>query len=150
MMDWFGPLPVFEKVYWCIAIFFSLLFLVQNTLSLFGGALDDATGDVMDMPDEVAGFRFFTLRNLFGFFTVAGWAGLASISSRFAPWLTLLLSVIAGLLMMLMMAALFYYTGKMAYSSLVKTDDTPQTTADSPQQRPGSSVSPTAPADGDN
>ncbi|WP_343704312.1 hypothetical protein [Chitinophaga sp.] len=125
IMDWFAPLPVFEKVYWCVAIFFSLLFLVQNTLSLFGGEHDQAMGDVDDVmdADDGIGFQFFTIRNLFGFFTIFGWTGLACISSGLSTPLVVLISVAAGLLMMLLMATLFYYTARLAYSGTLKMEN---------------------------
>lgn len=125
IMDWFSPLPVFEKVYWCIAIFFSLLFLVQNTLSLFGGDHDHAMGDVDDVmdTDDGIGFQFFTIRNLFGFFTIFGWTGLACISGGLSTPIVLLVSAAAGLPMMLLMAALFYYTSRLAYNGTLKMEN---------------------------
>ncbi len=122
IMDWFGPLPVFEKVFWSVAILFSLLFLIQNVLSLIGGEHDGATGDVSDMldADDGIGFQFFTIRNMFGFFTIFGWTGLACIHNGFSPTVTVITSVVAGFGMMLLMAALFYYTGRLAYNGTLK------------------------------
>lgn len=122
IMDWFGPLPVFEKVFWSVAILFSLLFLIQNVLSLIGGEHDGATGDVSDMldADDGIGFQFFTIRNMFGFFTIFGWTGLACIHNGFSPAVTVITSVVAGFGMMLLMAALFYYTGRLAYNGTLK------------------------------
>ncbi|QEH42061.1 hypothetical protein [Chitinophaga sp. XS-30] len=123
--DWFGQLPVFEKVYWSIAIFFTLLFLVQNAMSLFGGEHDGATGDVDEMldADDGIGFQFFTIRNLFGFFTIFGWVGLAAIHAGQSNLVVVAISTIAGLAMMMLMAALFYYTGKLAYNGTLKMEN---------------------------
>ncbi|WP_298708941.1 hypothetical protein [Chitinophaga sp.] len=122
IMDWFSPLPVFEKVFWSVALLFSLLFLVQNVMSLFGGEHDGATGDVTDMldADDGIGFQFFTIRNMFGFFTIFGWVGLAGIHNGFSPTVTVLTATVAGLGMMLIMAAMFYYTGRLAYDGTLK------------------------------
>ncbi|WP_198652114.1 hypothetical protein [Chitinophaga deserti] len=122
IMDWFGPLPVFEKVFWSVAILFSLLFLIQNVLSLIGGEHDGATGDVSDMldADDGIGFQFFTIRNMFGFFTIFGWVGLACIHNGFSPTVTVITSVVAGFGMMLLMAVLFYYTGRLAYNGTLQ------------------------------
>lgn len=123
--DWFGQLPVFEKIYWSIAILFTLLFLVQNAMSLFGGEHDGATGDVDEMldADDGIGFQFFTIRNLFGFFTIFGWAGLACIHAGQSGILVVVISTAAGLAMMALMASLFYYTGKLAYSGTLKLEN---------------------------
>lgn len=123
--DWFGQLPVFEKVYWSIAIFFTLLFLVQNAMSLFGGDHDGATGDVDEMldADDGIGFQFFTIRNLFGFFTIFGWVGLACIHAGQSNMIVILISFIAGLAMMTLMATLFYYTGKLTYNGTLKLEN---------------------------
>lgn len=123
--DWFGQLPVFEKVYWSIAIFFTLLFLVQNAMSLFGGDHDGATGDVDEMldADDGIGFQFFTVRNLFGFFTIFGWSGLAAIHAGQSGMLVIVISAVAGLVMMVLMASLFYYTGKLAYNGTLKLEN---------------------------
>lgn len=123
--DWFGQLPVFEKVYWSIAILFTLLFLVQNAMSLFGGDHDGATGDVDEMldADDGIGFQFFTIRNLFGFFTIFGWVGLACIHGGQSNMIVILISFIAGLAMMTLMATLFYYTGKLTYNGTLKLEN---------------------------
>lgn len=123
--DWFGQLPVFEKVYWSIAILFTLLFLVQNAMSLFGGDHDGATGDVDEMldADDGIGFQFFTIRNLFGFFTIFGWVGLACIHGGQSNMIVIVISFIAGLAMMTLMATLFYYTGKLTYNGTLKLEN---------------------------
>ena len=123
--DWFGQLPVFEKVYWSIAILFTLLFLVQNAMSLFGGDHDGATGDVDEMldADDGIGFQFFTIRNLLGFFTIFGWVGLACIHAGHSNMIVIAISVIAGLAMMTLMATLFYYTGKLTYNGTLKLEN---------------------------
>lgn len=121
-MDWFGPLPVFEKVFWSVALVFSLLFLIQNLMSLIGGEHDGATGDVSDSmdADDGVGFQFFTIRNMFGFFTIFGWVGLACIHNGFSPTVTVITASVAGFGMMLLMASMFYYTGKLAYNGTLK------------------------------
>ncbi|WP_126243410.1 hypothetical protein [Chitinophaga rhizosphaerae] len=131
IMDWFGPLPVFDKIFWSVAILFSLMFLVQNVLSLLGGDHDGATGDVSDMldADDGIGFQFFTIRNMFGFFTIFGWVGLACIYNGLSPAVTIISASVAGLCMMLIMAAMFYYTGKLAYDGTLRMHNALHATA---------------------
>jgi hypothetical protein len=129
--EWFTAMPVFERIYWAIAILFTLLFLVQNILSLFGADTDHATGDVDDMlsADDGIGFQFFTIRNLFGFFTIFGWTGLACIHGELSPVLIIVISSVAGVGMMILMATLFFYTSKLAYDGTLKMENTINATA---------------------
>ncbi|ATL48714.1 hypothetical protein COR50_16950 [Chitinophaga caeni] len=125
--EWFTPLSTFEKIYWCIAIFFSLLFIIQNVMSFLGGDVDtpDATGDVDELldTDTGIGFQFFTIRNMFGFFTIFGWTGLACIERNLSPFMTIMISTIAGTIMMVIMATLFYYTGKLVANGTMKIEN---------------------------
>ena len=121
MEEWFTALTVFEKVYWIVAVIGSifLLFLVFTTL--LGGDVEDA-GDVdADIDaDTGIGFQFLSFKNLIGFFTIFGWSGIACLDNGLATGITIVISVICGLLMMLAMATLFYYLGKMQSSGTLQ------------------------------
>ena len=66
--------------------------------------------------DAGAGFQFITFKNLVGFFTIFGWSGIACIDAGLSKPLTIVISVICGLLMMVIMAALFYFISKLSDS----------------------------------
>lgn len=108
-----------EKILLGIGLLFTLIFLLQLIMSLFGADHDadsDAGGDADASVDNDAGipFQFITLKNLVSFFAIFGWAGLLCMRSNMAPWLSILVAVLAGLAMMTIMAALVYYMSKLA------------------------------------
>ncbi|SDE43147.1 hypothetical protein [Ulvibacter litoralis] len=114
MAEWFADLIFFEKIYWLIAIVASGIFIVLLILTFIGGEVDDL-GDVdaeID-ADTGIGFQFLSFKNLVGFFTIFGWVGIACIDEGASRTITVLLSVVSGLLMMLVMASIFYYLGKL-------------------------------------
>ncbi|WP_179343217.1 hypothetical protein [Winogradskyella ursingii] len=117
MMEWFSNLEFFSKVYWLIAIIGSLIFSVVMIMAFTGGDADDI-GDIdSDIDSDAgAGFQFITFKNLVGFFTIFGWSGIACIDAGLSKPVTVIVSVIAGLLMMTIMAALFYFISKLTDS----------------------------------
>lgn len=114
---WWEAMNVMEKIYWCIAIPFSLLFIIQVILTFIGGDMGvEAEGDADMYVDSDAGidFQFLSIKNLIAFFTIFGWVGIVCIESQMSISLTLLFSVLSGLVMMLIMASIMYYMGKLA------------------------------------
>jgi membrane protein implicated in regulation of membrane protease activity len=130
MEAWWETLTVFEKVFWYIAIPFSVILLIQIVLTFigFGGASSDVGGDV---PDDIgaadfeasditdaaqSSFSFFTFRNFVAFFTVFGWAGIIGIKNGFSDVMVVLFGIACGLLIMLIISTLFYFISKLADS----------------------------------
>ncbi len=110
---WWEGLSLILKFYWCIAIPFTLFFLLQLIASFIGG--DDGPdhiGDVHVETDHGIPFQFLTLKNLVGFFTIFAWTGIACLQAGLSQGVTLLISTIAGLLMMVLMAGLYYMMSK--------------------------------------
>ena len=117
MLEWFSNLEFFPKVYWLVAIIGSLIFTVVMIMAFTGGDADDIGEVDSDMDaDAGAGFQFITFKNLVGFFTIFGWSGIACIDAGLSKPLTIIISVISGLLMMVIMAALFYFISKLSDS----------------------------------
>jgi hypothetical protein len=118
MEVWFSGLETFEQVYWTIAVAGSVVFLFITVLTFFGG------GDVADSGDVDAeitgdtgiGFQFITFKNLIGFFTLFGWSGIACIDAGLSKPVTVIISVICGLILMAVMGAMFYYMSKLTSS----------------------------------
>lgn len=118
-MDWFAGwegLTLFGKIYWAIAIPSSLVFIIQMLMTFIGGEMDTDLGDVdADIDgDTGAGFQFFTIKNTIAFFTVFGWTGLGCIDAGLNPFITILLSTIAGLIMVVILSSLFYFMSRMS------------------------------------
>jgi hypothetical protein len=125
METWFNALTVFEKVYWVVAIIASFFLLIFLVTTLFGGDADDMSGDVdTDIEgDHGVGFQFLSFKNLTGFFTIFGWTGIACLDNGLSQLLTVIISVICGLLMMVAMASLFYYLAKLQSSGTLKLNN---------------------------
>lgn len=112
---WWESLSLLLKILWAIALIGSLLLVIQLALVLIGGDPDGGLDFDADLDSDTgAGFQFFTVKNLTGFFTIYGWVSIACVESNLSIALSLILGVIAGLLMMFGMAALFVSISKLA------------------------------------
>jgi hypothetical protein len=122
--NWWQAMEVAEKIYWCIAVPFSLVFLIQLIMTLFGGDFDSSASvgdaDVSVDGDHGIGFQFISIKNLVAFFTIFGWTGIACMSGGLSPVLTVVIALVAGLLMMLLMAFLIYNMSKLAEDGTMK------------------------------
>ena len=114
MEQWFAALSIFEKIYWLTAGISSFIFLILLVLTFIGAEVDDL-GDVDTEVDGDTGigFQFLSFKNLMGFFTIFGWSGIACIDAGYSNGVTIVVSVVCGMLMMLAMATLFYYLTKL-------------------------------------
>ena len=119
---WWDGLTTLQMIYWAISIPASLVFVIQLVMTFFGSDADadglDAIGDA-DLSvdsDSGVGFQFISLKNFVAFFTVFGWVGLACVYSEMAGWATVLISTVAGIIMMLIMASIYYFMGKLTES----------------------------------
>jgi len=124
---WWQAMELAEKIYWCIAIPFSIVFIIQLVLTFIGGDFDDAgsTGDAdasID-ADEGIGFQFISIKNISGFFTIFSWTGIAAINAGKSMPFTIIVSVLAGLAMMTLMATLIYYMGKLSEDGTLKLNN---------------------------
>ena len=110
MAEWFSNLEFLPQLYWLVAIIGSLVFSIVMVMAFAGGEADDIDGDIE------AGFQFISFKNLVGFFTIFGWSGIACIDAGLPTALTIIISVICGLLMMVIMAALYFFISKLSDS----------------------------------
>lgn len=111
--DWWESLSLALKIYWGIAIPFTLFFLLQLIWSFAGGGdVPDDTPDAEVHADTGVPFQFLTLKNLIAFFTIFSWTGIACLDSGFTQMATLGVAFFAGLLMMVLMAGVFYLLAK--------------------------------------
>ena len=87
LSEWFNQLDPVLKVYWGIAIFASIVVLLQTCLSFIGTG-DVDTGDVdvdfdadtdadSDSLDHAGAMHLFSIRNVFYFLLGFGWAGVS-------------------------------------------------------------------------
>ena len=120
-------LALIEKIYWCIAIPFSAIFVIQIILTFFGGDIDeieaDGDADISIEHDTGIDFQFITLKNLVAFFTIFGWAGIACLDGGLGIGGTVLISTISGLIMMTIMASIVYFMGKLTDSGTLNLNN---------------------------
>jgi hypothetical protein len=118
--EFWQSLLVIEKIYWCIAIPFSVIFIIQTVLTFFGGDMEgmeaDGDSDVSVEGDTGIEFQFITLKNLVAFFTIFGRAGVACLDGGLGIGKTVIISSISGLIMMSLMATIIYFMGKLTDS----------------------------------
>ncbi|MBU2650657.1 MAG: hypothetical protein KKA81_06970 [Bacteroidetes bacterium] len=121
---WWQAMETAEKVYWLIALPFTLIFLIMLVMTFIGGDFEatasDGDPDMTVGTDEGIGFQFISIKNLMAFFTIFGWTGIFCLSAGWSLGLTILISSLAGLLMMLIMASLIYYLGKLGEDGTLK------------------------------
>ncbi len=113
MAEWFSNLDLLLKIYWLIAIIGSLVFTIVIILAFTGGDTDEF--EDLDANTGI-GFQFITFKNLVGFFTIFGWSGIACIEAGLSKPLTVIISLLSGMVMMVIMAAMFYFMRKLTDS----------------------------------
>jgi hypothetical protein len=122
LSEWWSSLSVVLKIFWALAIPFTIIFLLQVILSFMGGDVVDDVPDAEISADHGAGFQFFTIKNLIGFFTIFGWVGIAMIESGAGTFASVSVAAISGVLMMSVMAGLFYLLMKAQYDGTMKIE----------------------------
>ncbi|HCZ34777.1 MAG TPA: hypothetical protein DHV26_02500 [Cytophagales bacterium] len=118
--DWWEGLSTILKIYWGIAVPFTLFFVLQLVLSFLGAESPDDLPDAEIDADHGIPFQFLTLKNLIGFFTIFSWTGIACIEAGYSNTTSLIIATIAGLLMMSLMAGMFYLMTKSGADGTMK------------------------------
>jgi hypothetical protein len=122
MKEFFADMTTLEQTYWIIALIGSAIFLVIFVLTFIGGGDTDMDADSTDFQDDDGGvgFQFFTLKNVIAFFTIFGWTGVVCIDNQLSTSLTLIISSVAGLVMMVLTSLLFFWMNSLAQSGTLK------------------------------
>ncbi|MFA9388241.1 MAG: hypothetical protein ACERKD_00450 [Prolixibacteraceae bacterium] len=115
---WWESMDTLLKIFWCIALPFSLLFVIQMILTFFGGDFEsgeaDGNADMAVDGDGGIDFQFLSIKNLIAFFTIFGWVGILTLHANLHPFISSVIATVSGLLMMLIMATIMYYMSKLA------------------------------------
>ncbi len=123
MGEFFDEMSSMEQAYWVIALVGSAIFVIIFILTFVGGDLDgDIEIDATDFEadDGGVGYQFFTFKNVIAFFTIFGWTGVTCIDNDFSTTITIVVSTIAGLIMMVLTSLLFLWMHKLAESGTLK------------------------------
>jgi len=124
---WWVEMATFEKINWLIALPFTALFIIQLVLTFFGGDMDhmsaDGHADSSINHDAGIDFQFLTLKNLIAFFTLFGWTGIVCIKGGLSPGISVLFSMMAGLMIMTVMASIAYFMHKLSDSGTLNINN---------------------------
>ena len=131
MINWWLSLTFAGQVFACIAVFATVILVIQIILMLVGigfnsdsddGVFDAAETDVNDgifgenLPEEGGdfdaddldgGLRMFTLRGIVAFLAVMGWTGIILVELEIPLILSVLISAGCGFMAMVLLAILF-------------------------------------------
>lgn len=103
-MEWFNLLSAAEKVYWCIALAASLVFVIQMVMTFVG--LDGSDGMQADfdgnLDDGGGAGQVFSLRNFVNFLLGYGWGAICFHPLIGSPMWLNAVAVAVGLLFVLL------------------------------------------------
>ena len=91
--SWWDGLSLILKIYWGLAIPFTLFFILQLILTFVAGDVADDTPDAEVEADHGIPFQFFTLKNMVAFFTIFSWTGIACIDSGLSEAVSVIISM---------------------------------------------------------
>lgn len=119
--EWWSVLSGAEKIYWTIALVFSVLFFIQFVLSLFG--LDFGTETDTDSGSAESGhfgldpdFTVLSVRSIIAFFTFFGWTGVLLLHKDHSVWTSTFFALVAGSAAMMLVAYLMYVFARLSQS----------------------------------
>jgi hypothetical protein len=118
--EWWDGLSLTLKIYWGLAIPFSLFFLLHLLFTFIGGHTADDIPEAEVEHDPGFGSQFVTIKNFVAFFTIFSWAGIICTNAGFGVFTTLLISVTAGIAMMTLMAFIFFSLKKARHDGTMK------------------------------
>lgn len=130
--QWWETLTLFNRGFFIAASFFSVFFIWQLAMAIFG--LGGAEGDVDshvdtgghdtpgDSHETVAVFKFLSVRSVIAFFTLFTWAGALYLQQKLKPALAMTFSLLWGLAAMLIVSGLFYMMRRLTHSGNMRMD----------------------------
>ncbi len=121
--SWWEGLSLILKIYWGLAIPFTLFFILQLIMTFVAGDVMDDTPDAEIDADSGVAFQFLTLKNMVAFFTIFSWTGIATIDSGLSVGISVFIATLAGLAMMVIMAGMMYFISKTNVSGTLKMNN---------------------------
>lgn len=120
MIEWWNSLDFVMKIFWCITIAASLIFIIQ-TIMVFVGADTGADFDAdFDLPSDTGdgdpGMGLLTFRNFVNFFLGFGWSAVLLRDSINSISILLLVSIVIGVLLVFLVMMVYKWLGSMQES----------------------------------
>ena len=133
MIDWYNSLEPALKVYWGIAIFASVIFVIQTVMSFVGISDVDTDVDVdanVDGLDDAGAMHLLSIRNIVYFLLGLGWAGV-SLWGTIANRLVLaIVAIVVGCLFVAIFLFLFRQMMKLQHNGAFDINDAVGKTVD--------------------
>ncbi len=126
LFDYFKDLNGMQTMYFYIALFFTVLFILQSVFTFLdlGDSIDFDTDLDGDVDADFSGsfgfpFQLFTIRGFIGFFLLFGWSGLLLSKNGMNEALAFFIAFLCGLAMMVITGLLYYFVRKLNQSGNV-------------------------------
>ena len=115
--DW----TLLQQIFFCIALLFSVILLVQFILLLVGAGADGDVDIDADVDTEVSlgdgsGFFFFSIKGLIAFFAIGGWTGFSLGATALSPVWIILIAIGVGVIAMILVNLLMRAISRLAQS----------------------------------
>ncbi|MBR6178862.1 MAG: hypothetical protein IKQ70_13435 [Bacteroidales bacterium] len=119
---WYA-MPWLPKIYWGVAVISTIAFVIIFGMSLMGSDSDsDSDGDADG--DNDLGSYILSIKSIIGFMVAASWIGIVTIHNGLPIWVTILVSLLAGVIMTTIIVILLTFFARMQYSGTLATSDT--------------------------
>lgn len=117
LTNWFNSLDPTLRMYWGIAIFASIVFVIQTTMSFVGmGDVDGAGADAdidfdgtpdTDSLDDAGSMHLLSIRNMFYFLLGFGWSGISFWNTIPNHFLLAVVAILVGCAFVALFVVLF-------------------------------------------
>lgn len=117
MQAWWMSMDIFMQTLWGIAVFASLVFIVQMIMTFIGMDTDidiDTDSTTADGP-----FQLFTFRNFINFFLGFSWTGIALRPNIENTFLLLFVAILVGVLLVVAVMFIFKWMSGMEESGTI-------------------------------
>ena len=119
--SWWMSLNGMGQLFWGIAIFFSIPFIIQFAMSFIGL---DADTDIDDLDGDIDGdFHLFSIKSIIAFFTFFGWSGVALMTTQIGGILIFIGAIFSGIVAMLIVTGVIYFFSKMQETGTLRLDN---------------------------
>ena len=138
LSHWFNALDPTMRMYWGIAIFASLVFLIQMVMTFIGiGDADGADAD-FDMSADADGgtldaggtLQLFSVRNIVNFLLGVGWGGVCFAPSVGSHSLLALVALLTGVVFVTLFAFIYKQMRKLEHDGTFRIGDSVGQVAD--------------------